>query len=159
MGTTLQLLRLSDREAQRLLANPGEDDDFIDREDHPTVDVDKAWDGLSFLQSKVAGSSGKFLVEGGRAIGRWNWFGPRPRLARPSEVEFSSRLLDSVPEGRLRAAYDPKAMIRRRVYPNIWSVDPSDTDAIDYLMGFYDDVRTFVSETARVRDAMILDLG
>ncbi len=159
MGTTLQLLRLSDQEAQRLLSAPREVDAFIDREDHPTVDVDKAWDGLSFLLAKLAGKPGDFLKYAGRSIGPWKWFGPRPRLMLSPEVERASDLLNAFSASRLRSAYDPVAMIRRRIYPNVWSIDPSDSDAIDYLVGIYEEVVPFVAEVARSKDAMILDLG
>ena len=122
-------------------------------------DLDKAWDGLSFLLTRIVGKSGSFLVDGGKAIGRWKWLASRPRLMLPPQVAEVSTLMRGVSVETLRTAYDPATMIKRRVYPNIWSIDPKDADALDYVSGIYVEARSFVAEVAASRDAIILDLG
>ncbi|MEM1025792.1 MAG: YfbM family protein [Myxococcota bacterium] len=137
----------------RLLLQEGEGESF---------DVDKAWHGLHFL---LTGTDFEgpwpacFICKGGYELEDGdNGYGP-PRLLSASQVQEVSGHLDRTSDESLRTAFDPEAMSKLDIYPDIWISDPEDDDTLDYLMVHMEGLRTFVRNTSAHGLGLIIDLG
>jgi hypothetical protein len=124
-------------------------------EEGAAPDLDKAWHGLHYLLTQTAWEGEaplNFLVSGGREVGQIDvGYGPA-RVFTASEARTIEFALDSVPDDVLRARFDPSAMQRADIYPQIWD-RPADTDdPLGYLMEGLQTLRGVVA-TAVAADA------
>jgi len=124
-----------------------------------SIDIDKAWDGMHFLLTRIAADGRPALADavlGGEPIGPELDFGPA-RVLGPDQVKQIAQELSTVTPDMLAAAYDPAAMSAAEVYPDIWERDGQ--DALDYVTDFLPDLQAFYAEAAQRGDAVILCIG
>jgi hypothetical protein len=132
------------------------------------VDIDKACDGLVWLLSKVQGpgtEGAEFSLQrskapllqgiGGRTERRLEApYGPA-QLLEPQQVAELSGWLETLRDEQLRALYDPKAMARAGVYPQVWV--QQGLQALDgYLLPHLGRLRTLFREAANEGEAVLV---
>jgi hypothetical protein len=118
------------------------------REPGDETDLDKAWDGMDYLLSngRAAGGVARFLTEGGEEIPEELGYAP-PRVIRSPEIKEIAAFLSEVTPEMLRSRYDGRAMDREKIYPEIWARDGE--DGFDYIISFFEPLRTFISDAAQ----------
>src|SRR6185503_14516377 len=98
-------------------------------EDVDEVDLDKAWHGIHFLLTGTAWDGGEplcYLVSGGEEVGDVDvGYGPA-RVLRPHQVAQWAAALTAIPADELRRRFDPQAMLKEKIYPEIWDHDPGE---------------------------------
>jgi uncharacterized protein DUF1877 len=102
-------------------------------------DLDKSWHGIHYLLTGSADESGtplQFLVAGGTDVGDEDvGYGP-PRVFTSAETRTIAAALTAVTDEDLRSRFDPEAMMRAEIYPEIWDRDPKDDDTLGYLLEY-----------------------
>jgi len=145
----------------RLQHDPSQLDEFLfpnDGDDEPdrTMDTDKAWHGIHFILSAIAGTSDSALrstILGGSPLGEDLGYGPA-RILQPAEVGEIASALAGVSDADFTAAFDPAAMDSADIYPQIWVRDGA--EALSYLQHFFPALVKFYAEAATRGDGMIL---
>jgi hypothetical protein len=152
----------SDSEIDRLLAKPATIMAFLEpRMSTPgaMLDVDKAWHGIHWLLSGSAWEGDwplGFIVTGGTAIGDEDvGYGPA-RALRSAEVLELNTALAKVSRDELKERFDPEELTKAEIYPQIW--DEGD-EALDYLLGGFDDLKKYVAEAAAKKMGMLVWIG
>jgi len=135
----------------RLTLDPRSDDD--------EGDADKAWQAIHYLLTGDA-EGGEFpegfIVSGGSSVGNEEvGYGPA-RLIAAEDVNAVAEVLNKHSEETLRAAFDGPAMDRANVYPEIWERDGE--DGFDYIWENFETMRSFIQETARREQALLIFL-
>jgi uncharacterized protein DUF1877 len=144
-----QLTSLSHDEhaLQRLLFNAGPD---------VRLTMDKEWGGIQFLLNgnpdSTEGPYGQ-VIFGGQEIGPDMGYGPARVVSAKQVAEIASHL-QSLSAESLRQRYDPKAMTRMDIYPDIWERDG--TEACDWLIQGYVRLVDFYVRAAARGSAVIL---
>jgi len=127
-----------------------------------TFDVDKAWHGLHFLFTGTDFEGdwpACFICKGGDELSDVDTgYGP-PRLLSSDQVKAVAAHFAQTSDESLRAAFDPAAMMKLEIYPNIWSRDPADDDTLGYLLAHLEGLRTFVKEAADQDLGLVIDLS
>jgi hypothetical protein len=109
------------------------------------LSLDKAWSGLGFLLGGLCSED----PMGGQALhGVDSGYGP-PELLVPEEVKACALELAGIDEPQLREAYDPSAMARENVYPNIWDRAGERERNLVWLLEAFRRVRDFYQDAAR----------
>jgi hypothetical protein len=124
------------------------------------IDIDKAWHGIHYLltgNSWVAkdGSSSLlgFLVSGGSEIGDVDvGYGPA-RLFKSDEVATLASALSPLGRADLSQRYVVADLVAAEIYPMIWD-DPED-DALEYLLTYFELLRSFVLKAQEDRKALL----
>ena len=94
-----------------------------------------------------------FIVAGGESIGEVDvGYGPA-RGFSPDEVRAIATALQPITADALRARFDAAALAKHDIYPTIW--DEGD-EACDYLVEYFEQLKTFVRDAAETRDALIV---
>src|SRR5688572_12485480 len=112
-------------------------------------DLDKAWHGIHFL---LTGSSdeGKppldFLVAGGRPVGDEDVGYGSARVFTAAETRRIADAVKAVSDEQLAARFDPRAMMAKKIYPDIWDRDPADDDTLGYLMEYVTTLRETLAQ-------------
>ncbi|MCB9482343.1 MAG: YfbM family protein [Desulfobacteraceae bacterium] len=113
------------------------------------TDLDKAWHGIHFL---LTGSDWEgdpplnFLVAGGTEVGDIDvGYGP-VRVFRALEVADINNALSKVTEDYLRTRFEPDIMTKKGIYPEIWDKDSEDDDTFSYLLGYFDELKSFICD-------------
>jgi hypothetical protein len=112
-------------------------------------DIDKAWHGIHFLLTGSADESARpplnFLMTGGTEVGEEDvGYGP-PRVYTAAETRDIAKALATVSDDELRRRYDPDAMMRAEIYPEIWDRDPASDDPLGYLMEYMGVLRNMLA--------------
>ena len=134
------------------------------------IDIDKACDGLVWLLERVPQSAPP--TEGGDFVLKRNYasllrgqggqkepslkapYGPAFWLNAPQVAAVAS-WLQGVTPGQLRQAYDPSAMQRDEVYPEIWE-DEGQARLEKYLLPYYASLQSFFAEANRSEQGMLV---
>ena len=115
------------------------------------TDLDKAWHGIHFLLTGSAWEGDpplNFLVCGGRKVGDIDiGYGPA-RVFRAIEVHGISCALSIFSPEVLKERFDPVRMTQEDIYPTIWNRDPSEDDALGYLLEYFAVLKDFVQKAA-----------
>jgi hypothetical protein len=102
------LYEVPQAEIEHLLANPEQAGDPLWTSRHQSVSLEKAWHGLDFLLSSVAGEQGgplSLLLDGGEALGRADLRdSPGNRLLGPDETRRLDAALSRLTEEALWTA-------------------------------------------------------
>jgi len=144
-----------------LVARAKTDEQFLEQllDDPPkehSVYLDKSWHGIHFLLTGSALPSDSIaskVIFGGESIGPDQGYGPA-QLLTPSEVKQVAELLSQEPPEKLAARYDPNAMERAKVYPDIIWVREGQ-QALQYELQFYKQLVRFYQQAARDGKAVI----
>ena len=115
------------------------------------MDLDKAWHGIHFLltgRAEGGDAPASFLLHGGREVGDVDvGYGPA-RALTSAETRAAHQMLAARSDDALRARFDPAAMTRAEIYPEIWDGEDADDDALGYLMEGVAELRTFLGAAA-----------
>ena len=123
----------------------------------PNVDLDKAWEPLHFLLTGTALEGEEpacYLARGGEELvgepdderSAYSSI----RVLTPEQVAAFDRYLTALTIDELRRRFDVNRMVELRIYPKRRSTKAPTDDArtLDHLIEAFEDLRTFVRETA-----------
>ena len=103
------------------------------------ADLDKAWHGLHYLLTSTAWEGNpplNFLVAGGRPVGAEDvGYGPA-RVFTVAETRDVAAALAEVSDAELTDRFDPRDMLQKQIYPEIWLRNPAEDDPLGYLMEY-----------------------
>lgn len=120
-----------------------------------STDLDKAWHGIHYLLTGTSSDGDhprNFLVSGGSDVGKIDvGYGPARTLTAMETREVNAALA-ALTDEHLRAKFNPKDMIAKQIYPEIWDRDPADDDTLGYLMEYVHVLRGFIGQA--VNDGM-----
>jgi hypothetical protein len=121
------------------------------------LDIDKAWDGLTYLLSRQRGGSlYSFLKSGGRAIVEVDQgFGPT-RYFTPHETRELAKTALSLTFEKLRGSAKLKDLVQDKVYP--FSEGEDESDAFSYLEGHWKELGEFVKEAGSLGRGLLVYL-
>lgn len=123
------------------------------------TDVDKAWHGIHFLLTGTDWEGDEplcYLVRGGKEVGDIDvGYGPARALESAQVKQFSDGLAQ-VSEQDLRARFDADKMASLSVYPTIWE---EGDEALEYLLEYFGELKSFVHETAEKRMGLVVWLS
>jgi len=94
------------------------------------IDLDKAWDGLSWLLSKMRPPID--VIAGGEPLTDDEW-ADTLSVFSPDDVAQAARFLTATPFTALAAHYQPAEMLAAGITPLIWDQE----DALSYLEDHY----------------------
>jgi len=137
---------------------PPEDLHFTEGERTDT-DLEKAWHGIHYLLTGTAWEGSpplNFLAAGGREVGTIDvGYGPA-RVFRSAEVKEVHAALEGLTDEALRARFDPDAMMKLKIYPEIWDSDPKDDDTLGYLMDYVSTLRAFLRQAVDAKRGLVV---
>jgi hypothetical protein len=122
------------------------------------TDLDKAWHGIHYLLTGSAWEGEApldFLLQGGTVLGEEEEDEPAPRLFSADEVKAIGHALAALDDDDLRARYDPDAMQRLDIYPDIWDGE----EELDYCLEYFGQLQDFVADAARHERAIVIVIG
>jgi Domain of unknown function (DUF1877) len=123
----------------------------------PNVDLDKAWEPLHFLLTGTALEGEEpacYLACGGEELVEQLDDEPNVyssiRVLTPEQVAAFDRCLSSLTIDELRRRFDVNRMVELRIYPKRQNKKAATDDdgTLDHLIKAFEDLRTFVRETA-----------
>ena len=117
----------------------------------PELDLDWSWHGIHYLLTQTAWGGAaplEFLVRGGHDVGDEDLvYGPA-RAFMSAEVRHIWHALEPLTREVLAPRFDPERMNALEIYPDGWSSDRGEHDALEGLLGYYEKLRRFVADTA-----------
>jgi hypothetical protein len=123
------------------------------------TDLDKAWHGIHFLLTATDWEGDEplcYLVRGGKEVGDIDvGYGPA-RALESAQVKRFSDALAQVSEANLRARFDADKLTSLSVYPTIWN---EGDEALEYLLEYFRELKSFVDETAQKRMGLVVWLS
>ena len=149
----LAVVRADPTAVDALLYGDLDDDDAEMPE--PELDLDKSWHGIHYLLTGTAwqiGEGAGAAILGGVEVGQNGGYGG-PRLLDRDAVRTVATALDALDAKVLRVRYDTDAMTAAEIYPDIWT---NSTEALDYLMSHYTELRRFYRGAAAEGQAVLL---
>lgn len=123
----------------------------------PNVDLDKAWEPLHFLLTGTALEGEEpacYLARGGEELAEQlddeESAYSSIRVLTPERVAAFDRHLSSLTIDELRRRFDVNRMVELRIYAKRrrTKAPPDDDRTLDHLIEAFEDLRTFVRETA-----------
>jgi hypothetical protein len=111
----------------------------------PGLSVGKAWNALHYLYCGES-QAGESAISGGAPLDELDLdtgYGP-PQVLTPAEVATYAAALAAQTDDELRAAYDPEAMKRERVY----GCSGDDPGELEWLLGEARKVRAYYQDAA-----------
>ena len=163
MGMVCGLTAVDESQINEFLTNPESYVEFLEEEVAGThVYLDKAWHGIHFL---LTGSEWEgeepwcYLVKGGEEIGgEDHHYGP-PRALRPNQIADWANALSTISTEDLRKRFNPKAMMKADIYPSIWDRVVEEQGNLEYLLEYYEALRSFVERTKNENKGAIITLS
>lgn len=126
---------------------------------HDWVSLDTAWHAIHYmLCGKVFDGTFPmdFLLFGGKDIGTIDvGFGPA-RAVFSSDVKEIHHFLSGLPTDVFMAAYDPDALCREKIYPEIWYRFYADDENRAFIRDNYEIMKYKVSRAAENNDGLLL---
>jgi hypothetical protein len=119
-----------------------------------SISLEKAWHGLHFLLTGDPwGGSGHaaFLLTGGREAGEDMGYGPA-RVIDALEVQDIDRTLKGVTSTELWSRFNARAWQQADIYPSC--ADEPEEDLREEYLGYFEELKDFVAETAACGGAM-----
>ena len=113
------------------------------------TDLDKAWHGIHYLLTGTAWEGEppyNFLLGGGKEAGDVDvGYGPA-RVLTSAETRDALTAMQPLQPEELRKRFDPKDMIAKEIYPQIWDRDPQDDDTLGYLLEYFEILRGYLTQ-------------
>lgn len=160
------LIDVDEVQINDLLANPDGVGDFVEEwfegEEIRGIDLDKAWHGIHFLLTGSAWEGTEplcYLVKGGEEIGDEDVGYCPARAIRPNQIADWTNALSAISGDDLRKRFDPEAMMKAEIYPDIWDRAPEEDDVLGYLLEYYEALRSFVERTKNENKGAIITLS
>lgn len=162
MGLRCSLIELSKDQIDKSLANHENVFDYLDEleenEELGRVYLDKAWHGIHFLLTGSVWEGAEplcYLVKGGEGIGTEDdW----ARLLRPNQIADWANSLLTISADDLRKRYDPVAMAKADIYPSIWDRVDEEYGNLEYLLDYYEALRSFLERTKKENKGAIISI-
>ena len=82
-------------------------------------------------------------------------YGPARALTSKQVASFNIAL-SGISSDNLRQRYDPQALKKAEIYPEIWDNDPAEDDALGYLVEMFEDLKAFVEKTSEQKKGMVV---
>jgi len=153
MGMRCSLVELDKDQIDKLLADPENVFEYLDEleenEEVGGVCLDKAWHGIHFLLTGSAWEGEEplcYLVKGGEWIGHE---GEDVRLLRTDQIADWANALSTISDDDLRKRYDPVAMAKADIYAMIWDRIDEEPGNLEYLLAYYETLRSFLEKTKK----------
>lgn len=124
----------------------------------PSLDIDKAWDGIIFL---LTGSSFEDAVEnkmsqvilGSASIDENQDLGYGPaRYLLPEEVKSLNEKIKAIGIEDLKLRFNPQEMKDQSVYPDIWD----EQNSFDYLEEYFVKLQSFFQHASWANEAIVI---
>ena len=119
--------------------------------------LDKAWHGLHFLLTGKVWEGDPplgFLICGGRSVGDIDvGYGPARAFRSPETLEIAEAL-KPIDEAEIKARFDPAAMTKADIYPEIWESEPE--ESLEYILENYEDLKHLVDMAAANNQGLII---
>jgi len=159
------LIDVDEAQINELLANPDGVDAFVEEwfegEEIRGIDLDKAWHAIHFLLTESAWEGEEplcYLVKSGEEIGDEDVGYCPARALRPNQIADWADALSAISSDDLRKRFDPEAMMKAEIYPEIWDRAPEDDGILGYLLEHYEALRSFIERTKNDNKGMIITL-
>ena len=141
----------------------GADDFALAEGEGVTTDIDKAWHGLHYLFTGTADGGAPpldFLLVGGKQVGNIDvGYGPARALSASATRAAHEALVRLDAAGR-RARFDPAAMTRLEIYPEIWTPSAADEDdPLGYLVEHAAILKAFLAKAVRGNHGLLIHLS
>ncbi len=168
MGMVMTMLTVSDATIKKLQADPSALQAIFDamgterdasQDEGIEGDLDKAWHGLHYLLTGTAADGEgplASLLHGGVKIGDEEYGYDVPRAMTANEVQSFHEALARMDVKTLRGRYDPRAMHKAEIYPQIWTNEGE--AGFDYLIENLDILKKFTGAAVQRRMGMLLAL-
>jgi len=152
MGMVCVLQPIDAGEIDGVLEHPETIHTRLEQGAEGAIDIDKSWHAIHFLLTGTAWDGTDpdgFLLQGGEQVGDEDVsYGP-PRILRPHEVQRVHAFLKTIDSAELRRRYDPKAMVRAEIYPDIWDREDDMEENFEYVSQYFEDLRRFFAGAAQ----------
>jgi hypothetical protein len=126
------------------------------------TDLDKAWHGIHYMLTRTAWEGDpplNFILLGGSEVGKIDvGYGPA-RVFSSAQVQALHGALAPIGEAFLRSRFDPSAMMKLEIYPEIWDRDPAEDDTFGYCAGYFTTLKEFVATAAERRLGLVFYLS
>jgi hypothetical protein len=160
MSMVCCLREISDSDIQSLLKDPEQILELLE-DDEDEIDLDKAWHGIHFLMTGAAWEGAEplcYLVSGGHAVGDVDvGYGPARALTSKQVASFDTAL-SGITADELGKRFDPQAMAKAEIYPEIWGRHSEEEDNLAYLLDYFDEMKIFVAKTREQGKGMLVYL-
>jgi hypothetical protein len=133
------------------------DDGEAEPENH--LDVDKAWHAIHYMLNGKTWEGDPPLfwtVMGGKEIGEDVGYGPA-RYLSVEQVKAIAGALSAIDAKLFGARFDARALDAAEIYPQIW--ESGDAEALEYVVSYYDQLRSFYLAAAERGDAVLIYLN
>lgn len=68
-------------------------------------------------------------------------------------------LIAVISTDELRKRFDPERMMKANIYPNIWDRDDEEHGNLEYLLEYYDVLRSFLEQTKKEDKGAIISIS
>jgi hypothetical protein len=154
-GMRMTLFAINSKAIAEAKKDPRKLEAFIETEGPHSLDIDKSWHGIHYLltgnASKPEAGIGQIIL-GGKEIGEDQGYGPAHYFTAEEVKELAVLLKKETPE-KLAARYNPMAMQKADIYPEIWVRD--DKEALEYLLEYYKRIVDFYARAAKHNQAIL----
>jgi Domain of unknown function (DUF1877) len=124
--------------------------------DESSLHLDKEWHGIHFLLTGESWSSdGRYgsVIFGGGEFGPNLSYGPA-RVLAAEDIREIGVMLEVLSLDELRRRYDPVAMSKAQVYPDVWEREGH--EALEWLLAGYLKLRDFYARAAAEGKGVLL---
>lgn len=125
-----------------------------------SLDIDKSWDGISFILCNYSRSSkhpfsklfmGANTIHPGKHLGN----GPTFFLTK-DEVTFLSKKINEFSVEDFRKKFDAQKMMNAHIYPEIWLIDEN---ALDYLLHYFEKIKRFLKDASSENQFVVMAMN
>jgi len=165
MGMAVTFLRVSKNELKECIENSEllEERVFNDEidDDDNFLDIDKSWDGISFLLtgSGAGAASGELsnIIFSGKLVDEEQDMGMGPaHYVDSDEVKSLNDKISKLEVEELREKFDTGKMTRLGIYPDIWE---EGEEEFSYLIHYFKQLQAFYQKAVNENQAIISMIG
>ena len=162
------LLRVSGSELKEYIEDSGKLETRVDSDsivnDSSFIEVDKSWDGISYLlsgpeipESEKENDPLSWAMFGNKTLDENQDMGYGPAgYASIEDVKKIFSAMEKLNMEEIRKKFNPQEMMALGVYPEIWS---DEEESLEYLMEYYEVVVEFYKSAATEGQAVIAFLS
>jgi len=162
MGMICCLQPIDAGQIDALLAQPASIHDVLEEGYEAGIDLDKSWHAIHYLLTGSTWEGEKpacFLLSGGEQVGDEDvGYGPA-RVLRPTDVRRFDAVLQQVDSAELRRRYDPPALVKAEIYPDIWDREEEREENFEYVSQYFEELRRFISDVANQENGIIISVS
>lgn len=124
------------------------------------IDLDKAWQGIHFLLTGTdyEGNMPEASLFAGKTIGDIEIGYGAAMSLDIKQVQAFDKHLQGLDINALKEKYNPEAMKKLELYPDIFVSVEENPEPLEYLMEYFNILKDFVHKTALEKSALILYL-